>query len=74
MAGGNRYFRTEDHPLANGRLPLAGEQAWTCTFRLEDGTQLEVHMGREARDTFRNFVLREEMDDFVDEVGGATRL
>jgi len=61
-----RHFKTRDHPEAGGRQAEPGEQAWDFHWTLEDGSVLHVHMGREARDNFRNFVLREEMDDFVD--------
>lgn len=60
------HFKTKDCPIANGREPGAGEQMWTFHWELEDGTILFLHMGREGHDTFRGFLLREELDDEAD--------
>ncbi len=59
--------RTQCHPEANGRVGIKGEYKWTFTFTLEDGSVLDIEIGREAHDDFRGFVLREEIDDAADD-------
>ncbi len=68
----SKTFRTKCHPEANGRVPVKGEYKWTFTFTLDDGSLLEIEMGREAHDQFRGFILREEMDDAADAAEGST--
>lgn len=63
----DHHFRTKDHPEANGRIGQLGEQVWTFHWTLEDGTILWLSMGKESHDTFRGFLLREELDDVADE-------
>lgn len=60
------HYTTKDHPMANGRRPEPGDQSWTFTFELADGTPLQLHVGRECREAFRSFILREELDDAAD--------
>lgn len=63
----DKHYRTKDHPQANDRQPEPSEQAWTFHWTLEDGTILFLHMGKDSHDTFKGFLLREELDDAADE-------
>ena len=67
----SKTFRTKCHPEANGRHGVPGEYKWDFTFPLEDGSMLEIQMGREGHDDFRGFLLREEMDDAADAAEGS---
>lgn len=55
-------YRTFCHPEADGRRPRMGDQQWTFKFILEDQTLLLLHMGRESRDQFGQFILDELAD------------
>lgn len=59
----NRDFRSKDHPEANGRRPVRGEQAWTLRFPLEDGTELRVHLGAKGRQSLQAMLSTEEADE-----------
>ena len=65
-AGGERQFRTRDHPLANGRTPQGGDVVWTFTFPLEDGTVLAVECGKVGRDALIRMAHEEVTDDTLD--------
>ena len=42
-----RYlFKTNDHPAANGRQPIAGEQSFVAYFPTEEEGRVTVIMGR----------------------------
>lgn len=62
----DHYFTTRDCPIANGRAPQSGEQMWEFHWTIEDGSRLWLRMGRESHDKFREFILREELDDAAD--------
>jgi len=54
---------TKDHPEANGRIPQRGDVEYGFTFPLEDGCTLEVRMGQETLDKFREFLGSMDLDD-----------
>ena len=56
-------FRCKDDPEALGRTPQIGEQRFTLTFPLEDGTDLKVNMGREGMNHFETFIAQMMVDD-----------
>ena len=56
-------FRTKDDPEANGRKPLKGEQRFSLTFPLEDGSSLIIHMGKESMNYFESFLAQMMFDD-----------
>lgn len=56
---------TKDHPEANGRHPKIGEQQWTITMPLADGTQLLIHMGKKSRDLLFGMLVAEEIEDEI---------
>lgn len=56
-------YRTKDHPEANGRKAVRGEQQWIFTFPLEDGSVLKVLTGRDGRNRFKAMIEQEEIDD-----------
>lgn len=58
-------YRTKDHPAANGRQPVVGEQAWTLTFPLEDGTPLTVLVGKTGWAALLNMAHQEVADDAI---------
>jgi hypothetical protein len=56
-------FLCKDDPEANGRIPQRGEQRFTLLFPLENGDELEVHMGRESMNHFETFIAQMMVDD-----------
>jgi len=60
-----REFLTRDHPMANGRQPQPGEQAWIFTLPLQDGTTLTVKAGRIGRDALIANAHQEATDDVL---------
>ena len=50
-------FRTKDHPEANGRKPIAGEQSYSLAFPLENGETLIVDMGQQGYEIIGQFML-----------------
>lgn len=58
-------YKTDDCPDANGRQPLVGELKWTLSFRLEDGTKLELQIGEKCRRAFKAMLAQEEIDDTI---------
>jgi hypothetical protein len=56
-------FKCKDDPEANGRIPKIGEQRFTLKFPLENGVELQVHMGREGMNHFETFVAQMMVDD-----------
>lgn len=50
-------FRTEDHPEANGRKPVAGDKGYTMRFPLEDGRELVVETGQKGFDNLSQIML-----------------
>lgn len=56
-------LRTIDHPEANGRKPISGEQAYEARFPLEDGRELVLAMGEHG--------FRQTTDLLLDMVTGA---
>jgi len=58
-------YKTKDHPEANGRKAVVGEQQWCFTFFLEDGTVLKVLAGRTCHDSFKAMLEQEEIDDLA---------
>ena len=58
-----REFRCKDAPEALDREPRKGDQRYTLTFPLEDGTSLKVHMGRESMNHFETFIAQMMIDD-----------
>lgn len=56
-------FKTKDHPEANGKKPIIGQQEWTLSFPLEDGERLIVKIGRRGRDALLSMLQREDRDD-----------
>lgn len=56
-------YRCKDDPERNGRKPIAGEQRFTLSFPLEDGSRLQLHMGREGMNHFENFIANMMIDD-----------
>lgn len=55
-------FVTHDHPEANGRKPIEGEQGFSLKFPLENGDLLIVKMGKVGWDTVGQFILDEAID------------
>jgi hypothetical protein len=60
---GRYEVRCKDDPEANGRVPQKGEQRFTLTFPLENGTSLLVHMGQESMNYFSTFLGQMIVDD-----------
>ena len=56
------YFRTKDHPEANGRQPKPGESQWTPHFPLENGDVLYISMGEHARNLMFGMMIAEAKD------------
>lgn len=57
-------FITKDHPEANGRQPLDGEQGWNLSFPLEvEGDKLIIRMGKTSRRALRFMLTQEDADD-----------
>ncbi len=50
-------FKTRDDPEANGRKPVRGDERWTVTLPLEDGSELILRMGRTSRDTIFGMMI-----------------
>lgn len=61
-------YRTKDHPEANGRKAVAGEQQWVFTFLLQDGSELKVIAGRVCRDSFKAMLEQEDIDDTAETI------
>lgn len=59
-------LRSEDHPEANGRNPIPGEQAWTLRIPLEDGRTLLLCLGAKTRRVLRDMILEEELDNALE--------
>lgn len=57
------WFYTKDHPQANGRTPLAGEQAYTLTFPLSDTAEIKVCCGAETFARFGEMIGSMVLDD-----------
>ncbi len=58
-------FRCKDHPEANSRKPIQGEQGFTLIFPLENGDSLHVLCGRESMNCFETFLAQMMYDDAV---------
>jgi hypothetical protein len=56
-------FRSIDHPEANGRTPVPGDQIYTIGVDLEDGRHLHLKMGRNSFDNFRGMLEQMDADD-----------
>lgn len=56
-------FKCKDDPLANGRMPMRGDQRYTLLFPLENGDDLKVHMGKESINHFATFIAQMMVDD-----------
>ncbi len=56
-------FKTSCSPDANGRTPLAGEVKHTARFTTDDGAQLEIEIGEQARQTFLTMLGWQGEDD-----------
>jgi hypothetical protein len=54
---------SSDHPEANGRKAVAGEQQWILTIPLEGGDELKLKLGKKGRDTIYGMMIAEESDD-----------
>jgi hypothetical protein len=50
-------LRTEDHPEANGRKPIANEVEYKISMTLENGELLVVKMGQRCFDTISQLLL-----------------
>jgi hypothetical protein len=50
-------YTTYDHPEANGRSPVPGEQEYQIKHTLEDGTLLTLRMGRLGWETLTNLMI-----------------
>jgi hypothetical protein len=59
-------LHAQDCPCCKPGGPVLGDRQWTFTLRLRSGVDLKLHAGPESHAWFRNTLLREEMDDFVD--------
>ena len=59
-------YKTKCHPEANGRKPQNGEQEWTLTFPLEDGSCLVVQMGKLGRESMMGMLVQEVADDLFE--------
>jgi len=53
----NVLFRTQDHPEANGRLPEAGEHAYTFHFNLEDGRRVKLEIGEKGFQSLSQVIM-----------------
>lgn len=51
------HFRTEDHPMANGRKPQIGDKCYTMRFPIEDGRELVVETGQGGFDSLSQMML-----------------
>lgn len=60
-------YKCKDDPEANGRAPQKGERRYTLKFPLDNGIELQVHMGNEGMETFRTFLGQEVIDDAADD-------
>ena len=60
-------FRTRDDPEANGRKPKIGDERWTVTLPLDDGSDLIVRMGRESRDMIFGMMIADCHDSGEEE-------
>ena len=56
-------LRTVDDPEANGRQPCKGDARYTFTFPIEDGSSLQIQMGRESLAKFADFIASMMLDD-----------
>lgn len=50
-------LKSKDHPTANGRQPIAGDQMWILEVPLEDGEKLTLHLGKKGRDLIFDMML-----------------
>ena len=64
---GYTHLHSKDSPTRAGYIPTPGEKRWSITLPLEDGTMLCLHIGEEVHKTLRIFMLREEVDDAMEE-------
>jgi hypothetical protein len=64
-------LRCDGHPAANGRHPEAGDVEYHFWFKLEGGKTLHLYMGQEERDTFRGFLLHQDLHDAATEAAKA---
>lgn len=51
------HLRSEDHPEANGRIPVAGDHAYGLRFTLEDGRELVLSIGEQGFQTLTNLLF-----------------
>ena len=56
------HFKTKDHPEANGKTAVRGDEAWNVHMPLETGDTLFIHMGRSGRDLLFGMLIAECMD------------
>jgi len=56
-------YRCMDDPEANNRVPTKGDRRYTLKFPLENGDELQIHMGEAGMEAFRMFLGQEIIDD-----------
>jgi hypothetical protein len=56
-------FKTKDHPEADGRRPVNGDQEWRLVLPLEDGGTLTIHMGHVTRTAIKSMLDQEDATD-----------
>lgn len=66
-------FKCKDDPEANGRIPQKGDQRFTLKFPLEDGRELQIHMGKEGMNHFETFLAQMMFDDEQDTLKAAEK-
>lgn len=59
----DHVFRCKSHPEANGRRPVAGDEAFTAFFTTEDGGKVNIEMGREDYVNHAAAIVRMLQDD-----------
>lgn len=58
-------FKTRGHPEANGRIPQPGDVEWKIRLPLEDGTTLEILLGRDDFEHLRTIIYAEDKEVMI---------
>ena len=61
-------FRTDDHPMANGREAQLGEQVYFFLFPLEDGTKLQVETGQKGYQALSEMMRQLQTEDWIQSI------
>lgn len=60
-------LKTIDDPEANGRQPVAGDERWKLTFKLENGESLDIWCGKKSRDLMFGMLIADCQDSGEEE-------